>query len=124
MRGDLLDNSVNIRSVAPGAALPTGRPDRQANGKALPASGQNLPPETATEPTPAQVEKAVQQLQSYLNDSQRQLQFQVDAGSGRTIIRVVNSDTGELIRQIPSEEMLTLARAIGTHGGKILSSLV
>ena len=124
MRGDPLDNSVNIRSVAPGAALPTGRPDRQANGKALPASGQKLPPEPAREPTPAQLDQAVQQLQSYLNDSQRQLQFQVDAGSGRTIVRVVNPDTGELIRQIPSDEMLTLARAIGASGGRILSDLV
>ncbi len=116
-----MDSSVNIRSAT---ALPTGRPDRQAAGKALPASGQKLPPEPAKEPTPAQVEQAVQQLQSYLNDSQRQLQFQVDSASGRTIVRVVNPDTGELIRQIPSEEMLTLARAIGTSGGKILSSLV
>ena len=116
-----MDSSVNIR----GAAAPaTGRPDRQATGKALPASGQKLPPAPAAEPTKAQVEQAVQQLQSYLNDSQRQLQFQVDSASGRTIVRVVNPDTGELIRQIPSEEMLTLARAIGTSGGKILSSLV
>ena len=119
-----MDSSVNIRSVAPVASFPTGRPDRQATGKALPESGQKLPPEPAKEPTPAQVEQAVQQLESYLNDSQRQLQFKVDSGSGRTIVRVVNPDTGELIRQIPSEEMLTLARAIGTSGGRILSDLV
>ena len=119
-----MDSTANLRSLAAAAAPPTGRPDRQAAGKPLPASGQKLPPEPAPEPTRAQVEQAVQQLQSYLNDSQRQLQFQVDSASGRTIVRVVNPDTGELIRQIPSEEMLTLARAIGTRGGQILSSLV
>ena len=102
-----------------------GRPDSQATGKALPESGQKLPPEArAGARLPQQVEQAVQQIQSYLNDSQRQLQFQVDSGSGRTIVRVVNPETQELIRQIPSEEMLKLARAIGTSGGRIISDLV
>jgi flagellar protein FlaG len=100
------------------------RPDKPAGGRILPANGQKAPPEPAAAPTPQQVEQAVQQLQSYLNDSQRQLQFQVDSASGRTIVRVVNPETNELIRQIPSEEMLTLARAIQTSGGNVISQLV
>jgi len=40
----------------------------------------------------------------------RSLQFLRDAAVGRTIIRVVNSDTGELLRQIPTEVQLDLAR--------------
>jgi flagellar protein FlaG len=90
----------------------------------LPEGGRKLPPAPAPAPTPDRVEQAVQQIQSYLNNSQRQLQFQVDSSSGRTIVRVVNPESGELIRQIPSEEVLKLARALGASGGRIISALV
>lgn len=120
-----MDSTIaNIRSATPVVAAPGNRPDRQAAGKVLPNNGQNVPPEPAPQPTRQQVEQAVQQIQSYLSDSQRQLQFQVDSGSGRTIVRVVNAETQEVIRQIPSEEMLTLARAIRSSGGSVISQLV
>lgn len=121
-----MDSSLNIRSVA-GPAATAGRPESQATGKALPrglpGGGEKLPEEAAPAPTPERVQQAVQQIQSYLNDSQRQLQFQVDDASGRTIVRVVNPETNEVIRQIPGEEMLKLARAIGATGGQIFSDV-
>ena len=100
-----MDSSLNIRSAATAAAPNAGRPESSATGKILPEDGKKTP-EPAPAPTPDRVEQAVQQIQSYLNDNQRQLQFQVDSSSGRTIVRVVNPETSELIRQIPSEEML------------------
>lgn len=119
-----MDSSLNIRSAAGSAAASAGRPDNQATGKALPKGGEKLPENTAPAPTPDRVEQAVQQIQSYLSDSQRQLQFQVDSASGRTIVRVINPETNEVIRQIPGEEMLKLARAMGNNGGRIISDLV
>ena len=116
-------DSLNIRSVAPAATANPGRPDNAATGKTLPEDGKKVPPAATPAPTPDRVEQAVQQIQSYLNDNQRQLQFQVDSSSGRTIVRVVNPETSELIRQIPSEEVLVLARAIGNQGGRIISDL-
>lgn len=119
-----MDSSLNIRNAAGPAASSAGRPDTQATGKALPKGGEKLPEDAAPAPTPDRVEQAVQQIQSYLSDSQRQLQFQVDSASGRTIVRVINPETNEVIRQIPGEEMLKLARAIGSNGGRIISDLV
>lgn len=123
-----MDSSLNIRNAAPVAAPSAGKPDNQGTGKALPqgspTGGEKLPEKAAPAPTPARIEQAVQQIQSYLNDTQRQLQFQVDSDSGRTIVRVVNPETQEVIRQIPGEEMLKLARAIGASGGQIFSDLV
>ncbi len=118
-----MDSSLNIRSAATAAAPNTERPNSAATGKALPEDGKKVPPAAPPAPTPDRVEQAVQQIQSYLNDNQRQLQFQVDSSSGRTIVRVVNPETSELIRQIPSEEVLVLARAIGNQGGRIISDL-
>lgn len=42
----------------------------------------------------------------------RNLQFQVDDGSGIVVVRVVDSASGEVIRQIPNEEFLRLARNV------------
>ncbi|MEZ5565136.1 MAG: flagellar protein FlaG [Gammaproteobacteria bacterium] len=95
--------------------------DQAMAGKTVPVSGQKLP--AAPPPTHEQVRQAVEQIQSYLNDSQRQLEFQIDDGSGRTVVRVVNPDTHELIRQIPSEEVLTLSRAMSTTSGQLISDL-
>lgn len=40
------------------------------------------------------------------------LEFSMDDQTGKTIIKVVDTATNELIRQIPSEEMLEIARAL------------
>ncbi|HVY80050.1 MAG TPA: flagellar protein FlaG [Steroidobacteraceae bacterium] len=62
----------------------------------------------------ATMQAVAQQIDSYLKTTGRQLEFSVDDASGRTVITVRNPDTGETIRQIPSEEALRLARALGS----------
>ena len=42
----------------------------------------------------------------------RQLEFSIDDQSGRTVITVRDSDTQEVIRQIPNEEALNFARKL------------
>lgn len=118
-----MDSSLNLRSataVAPRAERPAGD---SHSGKDSPVRGDSLPAAAATAPTPEQVEQAVRQIQSYLSDSQRQLLFQIDQDTGRTVVRIVHPETNELIRQIPSEEVLTLARAMGNQGGRLFSQL-
>lgn len=126
-----MDSSgIHLRLAAAGATgdrSPADRAGRTAPagpasaGKTLPAGGQNRPPAPA--PTHDQVQQAAQQIQSYLNDSRREFQIQVDDDSGRTVVRVINPVTHELIRQIPSEEALTLSRALSAGGGRLVSDL-
>jgi flagellar protein FlaG len=92
-------------------------------GKTLPATGKELPPPERTEPPPpeaASVRQAVARIQEYLTDSRRSLQFELDDSSGRTVIRVVNPESGEVIRQIPGEEVLQIAAAIEREGLRLL----
>lgn len=92
-------------------------------GKGLPVTGKELPPPERVEPPPpepATVRKAVAQIQDYLSESRRSLEFQLDDTSGRTVIRVVNPESGELIRQIPGEEVLQIAAAIEREGLRLL----
>ncbi|MBT8100382.1 MAG: flagellar protein FlaG, partial [Gammaproteobacteria bacterium] len=57
------------------------------------------------------VKAAVENLREFVTDMKRELQFSVDEDSGRTIITVIDSDSGKIIRQIPPEEVLQLARS-------------
>jgi flagellar protein FlaG len=72
----------------------------------LPGSGKSSP---APAPQSIDVQQAVSRLNDYVQSLRRDIQFSVDKSSGDTVIRVVDSNSGETIRQIPSEEMLTIA---------------
>lgn len=59
-----------------------------------------------------QVEAAVAQMQDYMQNMERNLNFQLDDESGLTVIRVYDAETEELIRQIPNEEAVSLAQKL------------
>ena len=69
-------------------------------------------PEAAQEQSKAQDEsqlkQAVAELQRQTQHVAPNLEFSIDRQSGRSIIKVVDSKTKEVIRQIPSEEVLRL----------------
>jgi flagellar protein FlaG len=54
-----------------------------------------------------------------MTSTQRSLRFQVDEGSGRTIITVINENTNEIVRQIPPEELLAVTRTLEALGSFI-----
>ncbi len=64
----------------------------------------------AAQPTREVVEKAAQEIQQFVQKMGRNLNFSIDETTGYHVVRVVNPDTGELIRQLPSEELLKIAR--------------
>ena len=57
------------------------------------------------------VNSAVAQMNDFIQMEQRDLQFSVDEELGRTIVRVTDRETGDLIRQIPEETFIELARS-------------
>ncbi|MBI5429632.1 MAG: flagellar protein FlaG [Nitrosomonadales bacterium] len=72
----------------------------------------NPAPEAAKHPSSAQLQSAVQTVNKALQQSVRNLEFSIDSDSKRTIVKLVDSETGDVIRQIPSEEMLAISRSI------------
>jgi len=56
-----------------------------------------------------QLGEAVSQLNDYVQSVSRDLQFEVDNNLGQTIVKVVDQETQEVIRQIPDEVALRLA---------------
>ena len=100
--------------TAPGAKLAT-------NAQA-PAGVEKLtkPPEPSIDLSAA-VRAAAQQIDSYLKSVGRALEFRIDEATGRTVITVRVTATGEVIRQIPNEEVLELARHIDAGSSALLS---
>lgn len=78
------------------------------SGKELPADGEKRSPGPVD--FAAEVAEAVGQLNDYVQNIQRDLHFSIDDDTGRTVIKVVDSQSEEVIRQIPPEEALVLAR--------------
>jgi len=68
----------------------------------------------------AELERAVESLNESVQSHRRSLRFSVDEDSGRTVIRVVDPTTDEVIRQIPPEEVLDLARHLEDSAGALL----
>lgn len=66
----------------------------------------------AEEQKDASVEQAVAQLNDYVQNTERKLEFQLDDESGDTIVRVYDKNSDELIRQIPNEEAVELAKRL------------
>lgn len=73
------------------------------------------------EPSAEEVQHAAKQLEAFMHGMNRYLEFRVDEDSGRTVVTVKDKNTGETIRQIPSEEVMRLAHNLG---GKMSTGLV
>ncbi len=84
--------------------------------------GKTLPPATGDRRLAREenVEQAVGDVERYVQSLQRRLHFSVDAESGRTIIRVLDRETNQVIRQIPGEEMLALSKRLRESAGMLL----
>lgn len=61
---------------------------------------------------------AAQQLQEYLRENGHDMKFSFDEATGMTIVRIFNSTTGELVRQIPSAEVVHIAEELRREGGR------
>ena len=66
--------------------------------------------DVTSQPTREVVAKAAADIQQFVQSMGRNLSFSVDEVSGYHVVRVVNPNTGELVRQLPSEELLKIAR--------------
>jgi flagellar protein FlaG len=81
--------------------------------------------DAVTKASDALVNKAaVQDAVKNANEAVRQvatnLQFQTDDSSGQLVVKVVDAETQKVLRQMPSEEMLSLAKAMDRMRGLMI----
>ncbi|MGR2709307.1 flagellar biosynthesis protein FlaG [Pseudomonas sp. IB20] len=100
-----MDMSIKLNPSYPaGAAQASGAVAAQAK----PAKEAESAP--AAEPQRAALEKAVTDIREFVQASQRNLDFSIDDTTHRVVVKVIATDSGEVIRQIPSETALKLAQ--------------
>jgi flagellar protein FlaG len=59
-----------------------------------------------------EISAAIKQIADYVQSVSRELQFSVNAETQKTVIRVINPETGELVRTIPLDEAVGLAQQL------------
>jgi len=63
----------------------------------------------------------LQGLNELLQQHQQHLAFSIDEGSGTTVMRVIDTDSGDIIRQMPTESWLKLAQELADSTSGLLS---
>ena len=67
---------------------------------------------------PAEASAFVSEVNDFLSTANNvSLEFQVHEGTGRTVIHILDKETGEVIREIPSEKLLEMAAKIEEMSG-------
>jgi flagellar protein FlaG len=79
----------------------------QAQGRE--ASGSSEKNQATEQASLEAVEAAVASIQDFVQSVRRDLNFSLEERSGRVVVKVTDSGSGDVIRQIPSEEALQLA---------------
>lgn len=67
------------------------------------------------------LQKVVEELQRRVQSTASNLHFSIDQETGRTVVKVTDANTQEVIRQIPAEEILRLDKALERMQGLLLN---
>ncbi|QEL64400.1 flagellar protein [Oryzomicrobium terrae] len=98
-------------SAAQKAALQDGTSSANTNSNAAPGQPASK----------AELNDAAENVQKFVNTINSNLSFQVDDDTGEMVVKVVDATTKDVIRQIPSEEMLAIAKALDRIQGLLVN---
>lgn len=119
-------NTAQVRQVVAERSGPAHAEQQVASTKgpgrsaAISLDTNNAVDKPAATPSLAQVTEAVHNINKSLEVLKQDLQFTVDRDSNRTVVKVVDQKTKEIIRQIPSEEAMEIAKALDTVKGLLI----
>lgn len=107
-----------------------GKPVKQR--QEVPAGGQMLPLVSANseQAQAARIElgQAMDSVADYVQNIAREINFRIDEETDKFVVTVTDQESGEVIRQIPNEEMLAISRNLATaqsrNFGKVVKGLL
>ncbi len=77
-----------------------------------------------TEVAKKRLDNAIRLMNDRMQDGGRGLAFKVDPSLNRPVVTVTNQETGEVVRQIPNEVIIRMARSIDQTKGNLLNAKV
>jgi flagellar protein FlaG len=117
-----MDVNVKLNTAYAAATKPSSDTTAPAEQAALTVNAT----EASADPSvkPASVDSAVKAIDQFIKASQRDLEFSIDQAHGIAIVKVVSTETGEVIRQMPTEEALKLADSMDKQGSVLFNGKV
>lgn len=100
---------MDIRSIANSGTATVLNDSRVSSSTAQGQTGEQQGNVVNTGGSRKDVEAAVATIQDFVQTVSRSLNFSLEEGSGRVVVKVTDNGSGDVIRQIPSEEALQLA---------------
>lgn len=96
-------------------------PARSAAPGAPSVKAPNPAPEVARQASLAEVRQAVDQAnRALVNKASNELRFTIEEGTGISVIKLIDRQTGDAIMQFPSQVMLEIAKTIDQLTGAII----
>ena len=109
-----------VAAEAPSAEIRQARSSAQNSSAAPVITEQSVTQTQKVEANRQELEDAVKQVNDFLKPINNSIQFNLDDDTGKTIVKVIDLATKDIIRQFPSEEMLSIAKAIDKMKGLLV----
>lgn len=113
-----MDMSVKLSAAYPASVSPVA--NTPATTVVRPKSEDTVTP--VAEPKREDLEKAVSDIREFVQSTQRQLDFSIDDSTGVVVVKVIATQSGEVIRQLPSEAALKLAQSLSDAGSLLFQT--
>ncbi|MDP2266849.1 MAG: flagellar protein FlaG [Thiobacillus sp.] len=107
---DSVDLAAMRQAPAPAPITPA---QRAAQGNPV------FPP--AQPVTQEAVAAAAQSTNAYMQSVSSSLRFSLDQDTGHTVVRMIDTETEDVLRQFPSEEMLAISKSIDRMQGLLIN---
>lgn len=110
---------MKLPSIAPASALTDAAPPQPA----APADVADSRPPPAAAPVavdPKVLQQLADKLSQTIGMTGQQVQFSVDSDTGKTVLRVTDAESGAVLRQIPGDEALSMARILDKMQGVLI----
>lgn len=115
-----MDMSVKLNQSYPAVAL-----QAPAIPKASPSSSTDVNSITPLQPPKrAELEQAVTDIRDFVQSTQRNLDFSIDDSTGIVVVKVIATDSGDVIRQLPTEAALKLAQSLSDASSVLFDAKV
>ena len=101
-----INNAVSNRGVSADSAPLVNQPKTKA------AATEQAKVEVKSAPSAENLKKMVEKANSSMDKVNSNLAFTVDSSTNKSVIKVTESESGKVIMQFPSEQMLSITRAI------------
>lgn len=111
---------TNIEAYSQASSLPSAARDAGPVVSLLGAGAKAESPQSAPVASNAEVQSAVKQINEFIAPIMQSIQFSTDSDSGRVVVKVVDSETQKVLRQIPNEEVLAISKTLDKLQGLII----